>query len=82
MSGHAADDFPPYIVILLLGHILAPVAIAIDSRFSPPLWMFGIYGSLVIIALALAMLQPVKGGVIAWQWALRMQGFAPANPAD
>lgn len=82
ISGHAADDFPPYIVILLLGHILAPIAIAVDGRFSPPLWMFGVFGSLIIIVMALAMLQPVKGGVIGWQWALRMHGFAAGQTQD
>jgi uncharacterized protein (DUF983 family) len=77
ISGHAADDFPPYLVILLLGHLLIPIAISIDQRFSPALWIYALFGSLVIVILSLALLQPVKGGVIGWQWALRMHGFAP-----
>ncbi|WP_439532863.1 DUF983 domain-containing protein [Polymorphobacter sp.] len=76
ISGHAADDFPAYIVIFLIGHILAPIAIAVEARFAPPLWGYAVFGSLTIIVMALAMLQPVKGGVIGWQWALRMHGFA------
>jgi uncharacterized protein (DUF983 family) len=78
ISGHAADDFPPYLVILILGHLLVPLGISIDQRFSPALWVYAVFGSLVIIILSLALLQPVKGGVIGWQWALRMHGFGPA----
>lgn len=70
-----ADDFPPYIVILLLGHILVPVIISVDQAFAPPLWMYATFGSAVIAGLAIAMLQPVKGAVIAYQWARRMHGF-------
>jgi uncharacterized protein (DUF983 family) len=70
-----ADDFPPYIVIILLGHILAPIAVFVELAYHPPMWIYMTFGSALIVALALLLLQPVKGGVIAHQWVLRMHGF-------
>ncbi len=70
-----ADDFPPYIVIILLGHILAPIAVFVEMTYRPPMWTYMTFGSALIVLLALLLLQPVKGGVIAHQWALRMHGF-------
>lgn len=76
LDGHRADDFPAYIVILLLGHILVPTMIEINLIFDIPLlWQSIIWPTLTLI-LALAMIQPVKGAVITLQWARRMHGFA------
>lgn len=75
-TAQQADDFPPYIVILLLGHILVPTIVAVDEAFAPPLWVYATVGSVIICLLVIAMLQPVKGAVIAYQWACRMHGFA------
>ena len=73
---HQADDFPAYIVILLLGHILLPLMIEVNSALSIPLiWQALIWPGLAIL-LALAMIQPVKGAVIAVQWSRRVAGFS------
>lgn len=72
---HQADDFPAYIVILLLGHILVPLMIEVNAALDIPLgWQALIWPGLAI-ALAVAMIQPVKGAVIALQWSRRMAGF-------
>lgn len=72
---HQADDFPAYVVILLLGHILVPLMIEVNSALSIPLgWQALIWPTLAAV-LAVAMIQPVKGAVIALQWSKRMQGF-------
>lgn len=72
---HQADDFPSYIVILLLGHILVPLMIEVNSALSIPLgWQAAIWPTLAVV-LAAAMIQPVKGAVIAFQWTRRMHGF-------
>jgi uncharacterized protein (DUF983 family) len=76
LDRHRADDFPAYIVILLLGHILLPLMIEVNSALAIPLgWQAVIWPTLAII-LALAMIQPVKGAVIAVQWSRRMAGFS------
>lgn len=74
-DGHQADDFPSYIVILALGHILVPLMIEVNSALSIPLgWQAAIWPTLAVV-LAAAMIQPVKGAVIAFQWTRRMHGF-------
>ena len=79
-SGHRADDLPAYLVIVIVGHIVVPLALMIETNFSPPVALqLAIYLPLTFIA-SLALLQPVKGAVVGAQWALRMHGFDEENP--
>ena len=73
---HAADDFPPYIAILLTGHLMAPVIIGLGQMESLPEWAMMLIALTMAAALIAAILRPAKGGVIALQWWLGMQGFA------
>jgi uncharacterized protein (DUF983 family) len=76
---HRADDAPAYFVILIVGHIVVPLALTIETAFRPPYWLaFSIWIPLTL-ALTLLLLQPVKGAIIGWQWAQRMHGFDPAH---
>lgn len=76
LQGHQADDFPAYIVILVLGHIMVPLMIEVNIAFAVPvLWQAAIWPTLALVS-ALLMIQPVKGAVITFQWARRMHGFA------
>ena len=80
-TGHRADDLPAYLVIVIVGHVLVPVILWIEVDYAPSLaFQLGVY--LPITALAsIALLQPVKGAVVALQWSLRMHGFR-AHPRD
>ncbi|CAH0497543.1 DUF983 domain-containing protein [Novosphingobium sp. CECT 9465] len=73
---HAADDFPPYIAILLTGHIMAPVIIELGLHTALPGWAMMLIVAVMAVALLGTFLQPAKGGVIALQWWLGLQGFA------
>jgi uncharacterized protein (DUF983 family) len=78
---HRADDLPAYLVIVIVGHIVVPLALSIETNFSPPVWLqLATYLPLTLI-LSLLLLQPVKGTVVGLQWALRMHGFDD-NPPD
>src|ERR1700710_2406776 len=35
-SPHRADDLPAYLVIIIVGHILVPVILWIETDYSPP----------------------------------------------
>jgi uncharacterized protein (DUF983 family) len=74
-SHHRADDFPAYIAILVTGHLLAPIMIAmsLDTNLSP----LAILAILIpfSVAMMLGMLQPTKGVVIAAQWWHGLHGF-------
>jgi uncharacterized protein (DUF983 family) len=70
-----ADDFPAYIAILLTGHLLAPVIIALvrDTDWGP-----GALAAILLpltVVLMLGLLQPAKGAVIALQWWHGLNGF-------
>jgi len=78
-SGHRADDLPAYLVIVIVGHIIVPLALWIETDYSPPVPLqLAIYLPVTLIA-SLALLQPVKGAVVGLQWAFRMHGFDPNN---
>ncbi|MGL4727389.1 MAG: DUF983 domain-containing protein [Bosea sp. (in: a-proteobacteria)] len=82
LSHQRADDMPPYIVITIVGHIVVG-GMLLAERFGE--WSMAthmmVWISLTII-LAIGLLQPVKGGVIGLQWALRMHGFAKDHVGD
>lgn len=74
---HRADDAPPYFTILIVGHLIASLVLTVEMTWHPPLWLqMIVWGPLTIVA-ALAFLQPIKGAVVAQQWALYMHGFDP-----
>jgi uncharacterized protein (DUF983 family) len=79
-TAHRADDLPAYLVIVIVGHIVVPLALMIETNYSPPVALqLAIYLPLTLVA-ALVLLQPVKGAVVGIQWALRMHGFDELNP--
>jgi uncharacterized protein (DUF983 family) len=72
---HRADDLPAYLVIVIVGHLVVPLALIIETEYAPPVALqLSIYLPVTLI-LSLLLLQPVKGTVVGLQWALRMHGF-------
>jgi uncharacterized protein (DUF983 family) len=75
---HQADDYPAYIVVALVGHFLFSGILAVELAYRPPYWVhFAIWFPLALITV-LALLQPVKGAVVALQWHLGLHGFEDA----
>lgn len=77
-----ADDFPAYASLFITGHLVAPLAVhlARDSSIASA-------GAAAIIlpitaALAVGLLQPCKGAIIAVQWRMGMHGFRREQPMD
>lgn len=75
-----ADDFPPYIAIFIVGHVL--VGWMLHSEMSGPVDpMFYVWTMIpMAIILPILMLPSIKGAVVGLQWANYMYGFDPANP--
>lgn len=72
---HRADDLPAYLVVVIVGHIVVGTFMAVEATTSLSTWQhLAIWVPLTIIS-ALALLRPVKGGVVGMQWALYMHGF-------
>jgi uncharacterized protein (DUF983 family) len=79
---HRADDLPAYLVIVIVGHLVVPTILWIETDYSPSVPVqLAIYLPLMLV-MSLALLQPVKGAVVGVQWALRMHGFDEANPTE
>ena len=76
LSGHEADDAPPYFTIFIVGHIIVPVALVVEKFYMPPLYVHALIFCVLAVAVSLLSLPIVKGGVVGLQWALRMHGFA------
>ena len=77
-----ADDFPAYLVILIVGHLLVPLALFIETEYAPPYALQLAVWLPLALVLSLALLQPVKGAIVGVQWALRMHGFGTMPDAD
>jgi uncharacterized protein (DUF983 family) len=74
-SHHRADDAPAYFVILIVGHLVVPWVLIVEEVFAPSYWVHAAIWLPLIIGLSLGLLQPVKGTIVAWQWAHFMHGF-------
>jgi uncharacterized protein (DUF983 family) len=76
---HRADDFPAYLVIVVVGHLIVPGILAVEIAYRPAYWIhLSIWLPLTIIS-ALGLLQPVKGAIVGLQWQLGMHGFEEAR---
>jgi uncharacterized protein (DUF983 family) len=70
-----ADDLPAYLVVLIVGHITVGGFMATEMLTDWPGWVHLAIWIPVTVIMALALLQPIKGGVIGLQWANYMHGF-------
>lgn len=78
---HRADDAPPYLTILFVGHLVGALMLFAHERdLNMSMWTEAIVWPLVGGAMCLWFLPRFKGALIAYQWALRMHGFATAAP--
>ena len=75
LSHQRADDFPAYLVILIVGHLVVPIALFIETEYAPPYALQLAVWLPLAVVLSLALLQPVKGAIVALQWAIGMHGF-------
>jgi uncharacterized protein (DUF983 family) len=80
---HRADDMPPYVTMLITGHIVVALLMAAQEFWpSFPDWGHMIVWPCVAALLCLWLLPIVKGALIAYQWALRMHGFDANAPEE
>ena len=72
---HRADDLPAYLVIVVVGHAVVPALLAMETAYAPPYWVHALIWLPITLVSSLALLQPVKGAVVALQWQTGMHGF-------
>ena len=81
MHHHRADDFPAYLVILIVGHIIVPSQLLTEQFLEPPLWVHLAIWLPLTLVMTLGLLQPVKGVIVALQWHMGMHGFEDSKKA-
>lgn len=79
---HRADDMPAWITILVVGHLIVPMLIAVNDLWAPPMWVHMALWPVVILSLTLLLLPRFKAMVVALQWATRMGGFGARPDAE
>ena len=74
-SHQRADDFPAYASLFITGHLVAPPAVHLARDSSISSAMAAAIILTITAALAVGLLQPCKGAIIAVQWRMGMHGF-------
>lgn len=66
---YPSDDAPPYLTIVIVGHVILPLAVLSYEAWLPFMWLnLGIWIFLAVL-MTLAMLPFVKGAVVGFAWA-------------
>jgi uncharacterized protein (DUF983 family) len=81
-SHQRADDFPAYLVILIVGHLSIPAVLFVEETFAPDIWLQYLIWLPLIAFAAVGLLQPTKGAVVALQWLLGMHGFEQSKKQE
>lgn len=73
--GHIrADDFPPYLTIFLVGHIVVPLLLLVEQTYQWSAERHMIVWPLLTVVLALMVLPFLKGGVLGLMWSMGITG--------
>ncbi|WP_042442813.1 DUF983 domain-containing protein [Azospirillum sp. B510] len=73
--GHLrADDAPPWMTILIVGHIVIPALLAVEQTYEPPTWVHLTVWPVLTLVLTLILLPRCKGLVLGLLWSTGAQG--------
>lgn len=77
---HRADDFPPYLSIVIVGHVIVGLMLHLEMAYTAVApWIYMATMLPAAIILPLITLPSIKGGVVGLQWANKMYGFDPKS---
>ena len=65
LAAHDSGDGPAAFAILLLGLIVVGLALIVEIRFEPPLWVHALLWTPLILVGAIAILRPLKALMVA-----------------
>ncbi|SFI56805.1 DUF983 domain-containing protein [Jannaschia pohangensis] len=78
---HRADDGPPYLTLLVVGHIIGPAMLFYYTAYEPSPLAFMVIFMGAATVLSLWFLPRFKGMIVGVQWAARMHGFGHGDAA-
>lgn len=79
---HRADDAPPYLTIVIVGHLVVAGVLALEQSIAPPQWVHLVLWLPLTVILSLALLPSIKGSIVGLQWANEMHGFGSEPDPD
>ena len=69
-----ADDFPPYLTIFIVAHIIVPILILVEVNYHPPAALQMMVWPTAAVIMSLALLPVLKGAIVGFMWSLDMKG--------
>ncbi|RYG67206.1 DUF983 domain-containing protein, partial [bacterium] len=66
---------PAYLAIVIVGHVAVGGFMLTDQSVTWSSWVHLAIWTPLTLIMTLAIIQPIKGAVIGWQWAAKMHGF-------
>lgn len=79
---HRADDAPPYLTIVIVGHLIVAGVLTLEQAAAPPQWLHMALWLPLTVVLSLVLLPRIKGSIVGLQWANRMHGFGSYPDPD
>lgn len=76
LAKNDSADGPAVFLIFILGFLLVPLALFVDSVWSPPLWFHAVFWGGLTIGATVGTLKPIKSLVIAIQFRQRPADWA------
>ena len=67
-SGQNSGDGSAFFIIMIVGFMVVGLAVALEAMFAPPVWLHMVLWLPLSLGLALAMMRPAKGILIALQY--------------
>jgi uncharacterized protein (DUF983 family) len=65
LAAHDTGDGPAVFVVLVLGAVLVPLAIGLETWLAPPFWVHLAVWTPATVALAILLLRPMKATLVA-----------------
>jgi uncharacterized protein (DUF983 family) len=75
LRAHDVGDGAAVFVILILGFIVVGLALLLEARAEPPLWVHAVIWPVVVLGGTIAMLRPLKATLLALQYRHRRDTF-------
>ena len=76
LAAHDAGDGPTVFVIFVLGALFVALAVWVEFRFEPPLWVHVLLWPALILHASFGAMRPAKAALIALEYRNRTGGFA------
>lgn len=76
----SADDGAAFFIIVVYSAILIPLAVWVEFRFSPPLWLHLVIWAPLIFGGSILLMRPLKAWLIGQQYRHKLYDEEPDSP--